>query len=66
MTTTNYKTDGQVAQKSLSLIRVKVDDAARTSNHPRGFIITDYHPRGFIITDYHQRSSIISDYHPRG
>lgn len=59
MTTVNCKTDGHIEQKSLSLIRVKVEDAARTTDAQRRArmsnndlrIEASYQPRGMMVTD---------------
>jgi hypothetical protein len=61
MSTTNNKNDGQVARKSLKLIRVRVEDAARQTGAPRGVLISNYHPRGVLISNYHQRGVLISN-----
>lgn len=58
---TSYRTDGQVEQKSLTLIRVKVEDAAKATDHPQGILISDYHPRGILVGDYHPRGILVGD-----
>ena len=51
---TSYEKDDQtsaVETKSLTLVRVKVEDPSKNADHPHGIIISDYHPRGILIGD---------------
>ncbi len=46
----NDETKG-VEQRSLTLIRIKVDDHAKNAEHPSGIMVGDYHPRGIMVGD---------------
>lgn len=52
--TTNYRRDdstSEVEQKSLTLVRVKVEDPAKSFSNTPATIDHPDHPRGFIVSD---------------